>query len=299
MPTAKVTVPAACLGLGPGLDSLGLALTLHNTVEVTLQPGHKTTIIAEGEGCETYPANADHPVLKAITTLAQDFDLPVPDVHIHCTGAIPAGSGLADLAAWTVAGLGAANNLLPGIRSREALLKLAVRLAESPAAAVTALFGGLTVTSGTQPDAILFRRVEVASLKMVLIVPDLPKYREVVPKKVDLPDAAFNVAHALLVVEALRKGDMRLLAEAMQDRIMEPGLRGLIPGFDLVVTAVKRAGTAAVALCGSGPALIAFAPADHSAIEAAARDAFRTVGVAVRTWTLNVDTQGIAINYRQ
>src|SRR5262249_2837835 len=147
-----------------------------------------------------------------------------------------------------------------------------------PAAVVTVMLGGLTMTSGSGED-LLFRSLRIPHLQVVLVVPEIESYEQQAAKsqqkKVDLRDATFNIGRTALVVDALRQNDMKFLSNAMQDHLHEPHLNGLIPGFDSVVAAGKQAGAAAVVICGDGPALIAFASANHPAIALALKDAFK------------------------
>jgi homoserine kinase len=214
---------------------------------------------------------------------------------VFCQGEIPPDVGLGDRAAWIVGGLFGANNLLEMPMHRDKIAEIAFRLVERPAEAVTALLGGLTLTGVGKP--LVYRRVELAqSLTMVLVVPVAKNYREkarkATPAKVSLSDAVFNLGRTALVAEALRRGDLKLLGEALHDRLAEPALRGLIPGYAALIEAARREGALAVAISGGGPALIIFARDGHERIEKAVHE----VSAEARTWALNVDTQGVAIN---
>jgi homoserine kinase len=304
MTRVTVTVPAVCLNLGPGIDSLGLALALRNTVEMSLHPNLEVSISVRGGGQSAYPVTTDHPALQAAQALWGERG---PGVFVTCTGEIPPGVGLGDDVAWMVGGLVAANNLVESahLLNRERLIERASRLTGKPAAVVAAMLGGLTVTSSavTSGDQLLYQRVDIPALRVVLVVPEIADYGDKVPPtrpdKIDLADALFNIGRTALVIDALRRGDMDALCRAMQDRILEPQRKGLIPGYDQVIASAKTAGAAAAAICGDGPAVVAFASTNHAAIESAMRDAFRQAGIQARTWTLHVDTQGIAINFRQ
>ena len=301
MPTIKVTVPMACIGLGPGIESLGLALTLHNTVEMTAQPGLRPVISVSGEASDAYPLTSSHPVMKAVTALSQEQHISSPAVSVVCASNIPAGVG--DSAAWTVAGLVAINNLLPDVQpmNREMLIAKACKLTDR-AAAITSMFGGLTLSSGSG-DALIYKRLSVPTMRVVLAVPEIVGYRQQLgkasQKKIELRDTIHNIGRVPLVVEALCHNDMGLLSKVMQDHVLEPQRKTLIPGYDEAVAAATQAGAAAVVLCGEGPALAAFAANNHAKIEIALHDAFRAAGVSVRTWILNTDSQGITINLRQ
>ena len=93
----KVTVPAACTGLGSGLDSLGLALALHNTFEFGLRADSQLSITLQGEG--NLPATVRHPSLRAAIALFQLVERAPAGFNVTINSRIPSGCGLGDLAA--------------------------------------------------------------------------------------------------------------------------------------------------------------------------------------------------------
>jgi homoserine kinase len=104
----------------------------------------------------------------------------------------------------------------------------------------------------------------------------------------------YNLGRLGLVIGALSRGDYRLLAEVMDDRLHQPYRLPLIPGMSAAFAAA-RAASAAVALSGAGPAAIAFAAAGHEAIAAAMSEAFACAGLATRRWLLPVDRMGAQV----
>ncbi len=136
-------------------------------------------------------------------------------------------------------------------------------------------------------------------LKVVIALPDLrlstAEARAALPAQVPLKDAVFNIGRALFTVQALTQVDYDLLRFAMADRLHQPYRRSLIPGFDAVVMAARKAGAAAVALSGAGPALVAFAPDRYWDIANAMQAAFAAAGLASRTFVLPVDRQGVQV----
>lgn len=301
MSRVQVVVPASGINLGSGIDSVGLALALHNSIDMSLRATGEHRMVIHGESA--YPTDG-HPIIQAATALFEHLARPTVGLDIICESRIPPRCGLGDLAAWTIGALVAANNLIGLPAPREQIIDIACKLTDQPAAVITSLLGGLTITSGRSPN-LLHRRVDVASLKIVLVVPTitgsdyLAKARQAIPEQVAFADLTFSVSRTALVIEALRKGDFALLGEAMQDRILEPRRTALLPGFAQAISAAKTQGAAAATLSGDGPAMLIFAKTNHVAIEKAVQNAFSTAEVSARTWTLNIDTQGIAINFQK
>ena len=117
--------------------------------------------------------------------------------------------------------------------------------------------------------------------------------RAVLPKQVPMCDAVFNLGRAALVVQALQKGDLDLLAEVMDDRLHQPYRLKLIAGAEQAIEAARRAGAAAVALSGAGPSLIAFPRSgDSAALAQAVQHSFAQSNIKSRAWPLSVSPAG-------
>lgn len=293
-----ITVPASTANLGPGFDCLGLALGLHNTVEMqSLAQGLEVDI--EGEGQDSLPSDPSNLIVRAASRLFEKTGKQPPGLRIHAINRIPLSSGLGSSAAAAIAGLAAANALVEaGLTSHE-ILRLAYELEGHADNAAAALFGGLNVVS-TSGDELITRQAPAADFKVAIALPALklstPLMREALPQQVPLGDAVFNVGRTALTIEALRTGDYELLGQAMADRLHQPYRKQFIPGFDGAMAAARRAGAAAVVLSGSGPALVAFAPSGHERIAQAMALAFEEAGLAARAYALPVDHQGLQLS---
>ena len=134
-------------------------------------------------------------------------------------------------------------------------------------------------------------------LKVVVVLPDffLPteQARAALPATIPFADSIHNSSRVGLLIRALAAGDYGRLALAMQDRLHQPYRMPLIPGMEAAYAAAYEAGASGVALSGAGPSLIAFAPAGHAAIGAAAAAAFQAAGLRTRSWQLDIDTTGV------
>lgn len=294
MKRIRVRVPATIANLGPGFDSLALAVELYNQLSVEPR-GAGLQIRFEGEGQEVLPTDQRNLIVQAMQRLAESRGKQLPGFELIGRNHIPLGSGLGSSAAAIVAGLLAADALLATGLSHSQLLKLAAQLEGHPDNVAAALLGGLVIVGpGQQPP--LYHRLEPAIDELVVVVPaiELPTraMREALPDRVPLQDAAFNLGRAALTVEALRGGDLTLLAEAMHDRLHQPYRQSHIPGFAQVSEAARQAGAAAVALAGAGPAMVAFAERNLAAVGRAMVEAFQAAGIPARELVLKVDRQG-------
>lgn len=298
----SVSVPAVSTNIGPGYDVLGLALNLRNVIEMSLSPQDQLSVQVRGEGKDILPENYYNPVMTAAIKLFQTLERAPAGLNVVCTSMIPVDVGLSSRATMVVGGLVGANTLLGTPFRREDLIGMAIELSAQPEAVVTAMRGGLGICSAG-PDGTFYRAVEVAALRVVVVLPDLPDYephlRDELPHRVPMDDAVHNIGHTALLIEALRTGDFDLLALATNDKLHEQYRCLYVPNYNGVVAAAKQAGATAVTLCGAGPAIMAFAKYNHQLIETAMQGAFKDVGIAARTWTLGVDAQGVAISVVQ
>jgi len=138
----KVRVPATSANLGPGFDSIGLALQIYNELTLSVAAGLQPTVEVVGEGAASLPRDGSHLSLRAADSLFKAAGLKPPIWNLHQSNRIPPGSGLGSSAAAIVGGLYAANTFLPDPFSRERLLELAIELEGHPDNVAPALYGG-------------------------------------------------------------------------------------------------------------------------------------------------------------
>lgn len=299
MSTVRVTVPATSANLGPGFDSMGLALGLANSVELSVTDNGLTVEIC-GEGAGITPEDETNMVVKAAYTVFKQVDYRPRGLHFTLTNSIPLASGLGSSAAAWIGGMVAANTLLDEPLSGDRLLTLAVKAEGHPDNVCPAFLGGLMISSYVD-DRLIYHQMQVKPMEVALVLPAVEGHTEemraLLPNRVLLKDAAANIGRAVLVAQALSEGDYDLLSDAMQDRLHEPYRREVIPGFDRAVESGLEAGAAAVALSGAGPSLIAFAPSGHKHIASRMAEAFQAATrQEARVWVLPVDTKGTVIN---
>lgn len=299
MRKVRITLPATVTNVGPGLRSLGLAVGLHTTIEISRRDDDSLVVEPEGEGAGFYSIGLRHPVVLGLMRIFQQTERAVAGLTIRIRNQIPLASGLGTETVFQVAGMIAANNMLGNRFQREELLELATEVTQQPDRVVTTLLGGLT-TSLLLDQKLTYRNLPVTRVPVVVAVPDLPDYaeaaRSVDLRQVELDDALYNLERLPLLLDALRDGDFDLLSHVMQDKLLSPHYQRHITGYEQVVEAARAAGARAVTISGEGPALVAFSDANHTRLANAMRDAFQSRGIEARTWTLAVDTQGVVIS---
>lgn len=272
--SATVRVPATSANLGPGFDSLGLALGLHDTVRVEAT-GSGLEVTVHGEGAGAVPTTEQHLVVRAVRGALEHLGLSQPGLRLTCHNAIPHGRGLGSSAAAVVAGLVAARGLLadPGMLDDATVLSLATAFEGHPDNAAAALLGGCTISWLADSGVPRAERLDVrADLDPVVCVPavELATHtaRAMLPATVPHADAAFNAGRSALLVQALtRRPD--LLWEATQDRLHQGQRAPAMPESAELLHRVREHHGAAV-VSGAGPSVLVLGAGDSAAEAVAA-----------------------------
>jgi len=289
-----VRVPATSANLGPGFDTLGLALALHN--EVVAEERDSVTVKIEGEGADRLARDEGNVVARGVKLAYEAVGRAFKGCELECVNRIPTSRGLGSSAAAWVGGLVAGNALLGSPLSREALLGLAARAEGHPDNVAAAIFGGLTVSCGT-PEGVTAVTVPVTtSLSWVVLVPEVTsataEARALLPRSVPREDAVFNMQRVALLLAALQAALPAALSVALEDRLHQPYRLKLFPWMPAVATAARAAGALGCVLSGAGPSLLAVVAGDGGAVGRAMEDALSRAGVRGNARTLDVDSAG-------
>ena len=303
-----IRVPATSANLGPGFDSLGLALDLWNETVITLAIEY--TVQVNGEGRERLSQGENNLIIQAARKLAEHVGKRLPPFHVDCTNRIPLSSGLGSSAAAKLTGLLGANILLGKPLSKEEILNLASEMEGHPDNVAAALLGGLVVST-VDNGKVYAHKINVdanqtplghleSPFQVTIVLPDFhiptKQARQALPKHVSINDAVHNISRAVLITEAFRNGDLELLSKGMMDTLHQPYRLTLIPGAEQAMQAARRAGAPAVALSGAGPGLIAFSSKQDPAIGEAMQHAFEQVGLQARIFQLKMSNHGTEVH---
>jgi homoserine kinase len=232
------------------------------TVTATrIEAGFSIRRLGEGQDLAIDPHQDK--VLGAFRHLFRVAHKPVPTVALTIRSRIPLARGLGSSAAAIVSGLTLASHWMRGAFTPEAIFREAIRLEGHPDNVAAAVFGGLTLSLPYRDGRVEALRMSLPrGLALTLVVPSIhvstKKARALLPASIPLGLAAANTARAMALEYALLTRRFELLAEALQDVYHVPYRARLIPGFDGVVEAGRRAGAFGVTISGSGPTLLAF-----------------------------------------
>ena len=295
-----IGVPATSANLGPGFDSLGLALSLHDTVRARVLPsGLQVTVT--GAGADDLERGEGHLVIRAMRAAFAAIGAQPPGIEISCGNDVPQGFGLGSSAAAIVAGVLAARALAGADGAArlndDAVLRLATELEGHPDNVAACLLGGLTISWAYDSGVRAARLTPLASLVPVLCIPAVPlsthTARKALPAQVPHADAAANSARAALLVAALTSRPDLLLA-GTQDFLHQSYRAAAMPATAALIDQLRSAGIAAV-VSGAGPSVLALTV---SGMQPGPADVTRIAGQADPVWRvmpLGVDADGAAL----
>jgi len=299
-----IRVPATSANLGPGFDSLGLALDLWNETIITLAIEYSVQV--SGEGRERISPGENNLIIRSAQRLADLVGKRLPPFHVDCVNHIPLSSGLGSSAAAKLTGLLGANALLGKPLSKSEILDLATDMEGHPDNVAPALLGGLVVST-VENGKVLARKIDLednhdSPIHITIVLPDFhlstQQARATLPEQVTLKDAVQNISRAVMVTEAFRSGDLDLLGKAMTDTLHQPYRLWLIPGAREAMDAAKEAGASATAISGAGPSIIAFSSKGEPKIGEAMTRAFEHAGHSARTFHLKMSHHGAEAQIR-
>jgi homoserine kinase len=274
-----VEVPGTSANLGPGFDTLGLALGIVNSVRV--EPAERWEMVVDGEGADRLTLGDRNLLYRAMTTAARRWAGEIPTARLLCSNDVPLSRGLGSSSAAIVAGLLIAAHLAGQERPMEDLLHLASEIEGHPDNVAPALLGGVQVCALSDGKVVHVRVPLARPITVALFVPDVlmptREARGVIPRRVELHDAIYNISRACLLVAALASGEVDALRVGTQDMLHQPPRMRLFPTMPVLFHAALEAGALGVYLSGAGSTVAALVAGDgwpvaNAMAEAAARD---------------------------
>lgn len=291
-----IKVPCSTSNLGPGFDTLGLALNRY--LYVTVTEAAVTTISVEGNGAEHIATDDRNLVFASMRLAAQKLGKPLPAFHLHLKNHIPAYGGLGGSGAAIAGGVFLANDLLCGNLTRADMLTIAVEIEGHPDNVSAALMGGLTVNCFDAMRKVHCRSINIDKpLSVVACSPHFQvqtkQARKILPRQVELRDAVTNIENAASLVASLMSADFESLRYVTADTLHERYRAALIPGYDDVKQAALSAGALSFNISGAGPTVFSFAVGKESEIAAAMTRAFQKNGQPSTAEIMTVENSGI------
>jgi homoserine kinase len=290
-----VSVPATSANLGPGFDTIGLALELRIRADVrVLDAGAEPAWEFRGIEAPTHGGLRDE-MLRAMRTLFASVGQTPPPLAIAVDNPIPLGRGLGGSAAGAALGLAIGAALRDPEPSIAELIRTVTVLEGHPDNGVPAIVGGVVVAVSEGEDVVYARFDAPPELHAHVVVPDFSmptrEARAILPDAYPRRDAVYNVGHAALLGAAFASGQIELLRTAMHDRLHQPYRASFVPGLPEML-ALETPGLLGVALSGAGPSVIALTRRECDAGERM-QAIFAKHGVASRVLQLAISAGGI------
>ena len=284
-----ITVPASIANLGPGLDTLALAVTLYLRVRVRR---------AEGTNCLRFHFGdlelaGENLIERGFRCLVDGREFPSLDIDVETE--IPLRSGLGSSSAALVAGFRIFESIF-GPQPVEDLLAAGCEIEGHPENVAAALLGGL-VACCQRPDGsvIALTAAWPRALRIVVATPatqlETRRSRQVLPESVPLASAVSNVQRVAVLLEALRARNYEVLAEAFRDCLHQPSRCAIVPGLERLLE-LRHPDILGVFLSGSGPSLAAVATRNLPMVAGVIAGTFRDAGVSCQTRIVRVQPSG-------
>lgn len=285
-----ISIPATSANLGPGFDSLGLALSLHNTFSIT--PARLSSIHISGEGEDRPKLRVDNVFVKIFNETLEHFDYPKGHYKFSFHNNIPISRGLGSSSAVIIGAIVSAYHIMQRPIDKTEILNLALTYESHPDNITPALCGGFNIamlehtklsknqgaksipkSTSKKPEfsstqVIHFTQPIPNEIKAIVVIPNTPistKYsRRTLPKKYSTKDAVFNLSHACMLSVAFLSHKWELLREASKDRFhQEVRMKNLPILFSVQKTALDS-GAISSTLSGSGSSFLNICYRDDS-----------------------------------
>lgn len=296
----RVKVPASTANLGPGFDSLGMALELYGYIDMGF--AETTTIQCIGKHMQGIPTDKTNLTYKVAQMVFEAAGESHPELDIAMYTDIPLTRGLGSSASAIVGALAAANALIGGKLSDDELFQIASRLEKHPDNVGASLFGGIVVAFWDGERAEYIRLEPDSRLEALVAIPrfqlSTEKARHALPKQVTMQDAVFNLSHSSLLTAAFATGNLAMIKHAMKDALHQPYRAALVPGMDTILREATNHGALGIALSGAGPTMLALVDttsAEKAELERFLLETFRGAGVEADTMWLRPDAMGVQI----
>jgi homoserine kinase len=287
-----IVVPGSIANLGPGFDTLGLAVSLYLRVRVT-------HIDRDGRGRLTFqfpdgPIGGPNRIADGFRALG-----PVkrgPSLQVSVQSEIPLRGGLGSSAAAIVAGM-QLRQLVDGKRRGDEILAAASKIEGHPDNVAPSLFGGATSCCTAADGTIRVTRWPwPRRWRIVVATPDAelptPVARRALPRQVPVKDVVFNLQHLALLLGSLQSGNAADFAEALRDRVHQPYRERLVPGLRRLLD-VRHPDVIGFCLSGAGPTIAAFAGGSTRAAERILTQAYRRERIACTVRSVRVHGPGV------
>ena len=289
-----ITVPATSANLGPGFDTLGLALNLRNEIEI--KPAEYTSI-------EIYGENAEY-----LKTLKRNYFVEIfSDIYKNLTGKedsfsfkfnnkIPLSRGLGSSSAVIVAAITAAYEMAQVPYKKDKIINTALQYEPHPDNITPATLGGFCVAKLRKNKVYFLKKFIPTSLRAVIVIPNKPvstaKSRNTLKTHYPLKDVVTNISSTAMITAAFFSEKFDILKYVVEDKIHQENRMKIVPELFKIREIALREGALMSTLSGSGSTFFNLAYKDDAYnIYSALKDNFKDFNVKI----LYFDNVGVKV----
>lgn len=263
-----VKVPATSANFGSGFDTIGAAFSLYNIFEFEILQNKELVIT----GCDPEFCNEDNLIYQSMKVVFNKANITPPGVHIHEVNNIPIGKGLGSSATCIVGGLIGANLICGQPFTLEELFEMAIEIEGHPDNVTPAFFGGLTTALICPGKPTFYNSLPISDkFSFFACIPNFTlsteEARRLLPDSYSRSDVVFNISHALMTFIALVKGEVKVIPEAIDDKIHEPYRKVIIDGYSDIESGIQECGGLTCFISGAGPTIMCIAESSNLTFE--------------------------------
>ncbi|UUI03994.1 homoserine kinase [Oceanobacillus jeddahense] len=287
----RISVPASSANLGPGFDSMGLALGLY--IHLDVEDSDQPAFFAHG----STESEENHFIWNISEQVAKRYGVTLPPCKVQETSEIPLARGLGSSASAIVAGIELANQLGNLQLTDDQKLAFGTEIEGHPDNIAPALFGGLTISTMLEDD-IPSAQLNDIELDLIAYIPKVELKTEVardcLPDTYERNYAARASAMSNLIVAALYSKDYVLFGKMLEnDLFHEPFRKELISNFDVIREKAKAFGAFGTALSGAGSTMLSFVPKGNGST---VKEKMVTQLEGYQVKLLEIDTKGVSVS---
>jgi homoserine kinase len=293
-----VRVPASSANLGPGFDTLGLALAIH--LECRFELCDKLEIDLSGRDTHSIPRDESNLIWQTAVRVADSQGMTMPPLRIEMRNDVPIGRGLGSSASALTAGVAIANGALGLGWDAHHVLDEAARIEGHPDNVAAAVLGSMT-TAAIGADGITRAvRLEIPeSIEIAVVCPDFELstvgMRTVLPDCYSKEDTIFNLQRATLLVAALATGNRDVFPDALFDRLHQPYRMKSVPGMKEILD-LRAPGLLGCAMSGAGPSMLVFFETGSERVVELVREEFLKAGHEAEAMFPQIDREGLRVS---
>ena len=292
-----VRVPASSANLGPGFDTLGLALAIH--LECRFRPSEKLEIRLSGRDISGIPADNSNLIWQTAVQVAEAQGRTMPPLRLEVHNEIPLGKGLGSSASALTAGVAIANGALDLGWDAHRVLDEAARIEGHPDNVAAAVLGSITTAAIGADGVTRAIRLEIPdSFSFAIVCPNFELatkgMRGVLPDCYSREDAIFNLQRATLLVAALATGAKDVFPDALFDRLHQPYRMHSVPGMKEILD-LRAPGLLGCAMSGAGPSMLVLYETGRQEVVDLVRQEFEKAGKRAEMMFPKIDRDGLRV----